>query len=356
VQERGITGVATVLPSPLHLETVLVIGPNWVGDAVMSTPVLANLRQGLPKARLDLLVPRYVAPLFEEHPHVDRLLRRDPEQPWWQHLALLWEWRRQRYDAALLLPNSLRAALHAWLVGPPIRVGYATEGRGFLLTHAVSRAGGEALHQIDAYLRLLTPLHVPIVARTPTLVPSTTAEMQADQLWAAHGLQRHEPVIGMCPGAAFGPAKRWWPERFAGLADRLIAQLGVRIILFGAADEVPLVEHIRSLMAQPAISFAGKDTLSSFIALAARCMALVTNDSGSMHMASAVGTPVVAVFGPTDARRTAPATPRATVLRRDLACSPCFRPHCPYADHPCMRLVDVDEAYKAVLGMLEVGR
>jgi heptosyltransferase II len=348
--------VATALPSPLNLEAVLVIGPNWIGDAVMSTPVLANLRRGLPKARIDLLVPRYVAPLFEEHPHVDRLLLRDPDQSWWQSLALVWAWRRQRYDAALLLPNSLRAALNARLVGAPIRVGYATEGRGFMLTHTVPPADEQGLHQVEAYLRLLTPLHIPIVERTPALVPPTRAEVQADQLWDAHGLQRQERVIGMCPGAAFGPAKRWWPERFAGLADRLIAQLGMRVILFGAADEVPLVEHIRALMTQPAISLAGQDTLSSFMALAARCAVLVTNDSGSMHMASAVGTPVVAVFGPTDARRTAPATARATVLRRDLTCSPCFRPHCPYADHPCMRLIDIDEVYTAVLAMLEVGR
>jgi len=348
--------MAMGMPSPLHPEAVLVIGPNWVGDAVMSTPVLANLRQGVPKARIDLLVPRYVAPLFEEYPHVDRLLLRDPDQPWWQYLTRIWEWRRQCYDAVLLLPNSFRAALHAWLMGSPIRVGYATDGRGFMLTHAVPPADGQTLHQIEAYLRLLTPLHIPIVERTPALVPSTTAEVKADQLWTAHGLQRDERVIGLCPGAAFGPAKRWWPERFAGLADRLIAQLGLRVILFGAADEVPLVEHIRSLMAQQAISLAGQDTLSSFMALAARCAVLVTNDSGSMHIASAVGTPVVAVFGPTDARRTAPATPRATVLRRDLTCSPCFRPNCPYADHPCMRLIAVDEAYTAVLGMLQVGR
>jgi heptosyltransferase-2 len=348
--------MVTALPSPLNLEAVLVIGPNWVGDAVMSTPVLANLRQALPKARIDLLVPRYVAPLFEEYPHVDQLLLRHPGQSCWQYLGLLRKWRRRRYDAALLLPNSLRAALHAWFIGSPVRVGYATEGRGSLLTHAVAPADGQTLHQIEAYLRLLVPLHIPVIEHAPRLVPSTTAEVEADRLWTAHGLQRHEPVIGMCPGAAFGPAKRWWPERFAALADRLSAALGVRVILFGTADEVPLVEHIRALMTRQAVSFAGQDTLSSFTALAARCRVLVTNDSGAMHIASAVGTPVVAVFGPTDARRTAPTTPRAIVLRRDLTCSPCFRPHCPYADHPCMRLVDVDAAYKAVLGMLEVSR
>jgi heptosyltransferase-2 len=344
------------LQPPPPLEAVLVIGPNWVGDAVMSMPVLANLRQGLPKARIDLLVPHSVAPLFEDYPHVDRLLVRATHLPWWQYLAFVWKQRRHHYDAALLLPNSFRAALGAWLIGAPIRVGYATDGRGLLLTHVVPAADGQTLHQVEAYLRLLTPLHIPIVERTPALVPSTTAEIQADQLWTAHGLQQGERVIGICPGAAFGPAKQWWPERFAGLADSLITQLGARVILFGAPDEVPLVERIRSLMVQQAISLAGRDTLSSFMALAARCAVLVTNDSGSMHIASAVGTSVVAVFGPTDARRTAPVTSRATILRRDLPCAPCFRPICPYADHPCMRLIDVDEAYTAVLGMLEAGR
>jgi heptosyltransferase-2 len=348
--------MAMALPSLPHLEAVLVIGPNWVGDAVMSLPVLANLRRGLPKARIDLLVPHSVAPLFEDYPHVDRLLVRPAHQARWGDLSFIRMLRRQDYDAALLLPNSFRAALSAWLTRAPMRVGYATDGRGFLLTHIAPPADGQTLHQVEAYLRLLAPLHIPIVERTPALVPTTTAAVKADQLWTTHGLQEGERVIGMCPGAAFGPAKRWWPERFASLADRLITELGMRVILLGAPDEVPLVERIRSLMAQPAVSLAGQDTLSSFTALAARCAVLVTNDSGSMHIASAVGTPVVAVFGPTDARRTAPPRSRATILRRDLPCAPCFRPICPYADHPCMRLIEVDEAYTAVLSMLGVRR
>jgi heptosyltransferase-2 len=211
-------------------------------------------------------------------------------------------------------------------------------------------------HQIDAYLQLIAALGLPVVTRLPMLAPTMRAEKEADQLWDAQGWGREDVVIGMSPGAAFGPAKRWWPERFAALADRLIASGSFRVIFFGSPDEVPLIEDIRSQMTHAAVSLAGRDTLGSFMALAARCAVMVTNDSGSMHIANAVGTCVVALFGPTDPCRTAPTAAPATVLYRDLACSPCFRTTCPYADHPCMRFIEVDDVYRAVLNILRVGR
>jgi heptosyltransferase-2 len=335
-------------------EKVLVIGPNWVGDAVMSTPALANLRQAWPKATIELLVPPRVAPLFEESPHIDRVRLRNPRAPWRDRYASVRELRRVEYDVALVLPNSFRAALWARMIRARARVGYASDGRRALLTHPVAAERAEPVHQVEAYLRLVEALGIPVVYRVPMLVPSARAEAEADRLWTAHGLHADEGVVGLCPGAAFGPAKRWWPERFAALADRLVREQGVRIVLFGSADESALVEEVRSRMTQGAVSLAGQDTLSSFMGLAACCRVLVTNDSGCMHIAAAVGTPVVAIFGPTDPRRTAPLTRSAATLRRDLPCSPCFRPVCPYPDHPCMRSIDVDDAYRAVVHLLGV--
>jgi heptosyltransferase-2 len=256
----------------------------------------------------------------------------------------------------LVLPNSFRAALFAWLVGSPVRVGYATDGRRWLLSHPVPAVEEQPCHQIDAYLRLIAALGLPVVERLPTLAPTVRAEVEAEQLWNAQGWGREDLVIGICPGAAFGPAKRWWPERFAALADRLIAAGGFRVVFFGSRDEIPLVAHICSQMTYKAVSLAGQDTLGSFMALAARCRVMITNDSGSMHIANAVGTPVVALFGPTDPRRTAPAGAPATVLRHDLPCSPCFRTSCPYADHPCMRAIEIEDVYLAVVDRLGMGR
>ena len=341
------------VPQP---EAVLVIGPNWIGDAVMSTPALANLRRGLPKARIDLLVPRHVAPLFEDHPQVNRVMIRAARRPWRMRLVQVIGLRHHGYNMVLLLPNSFRAALYGWLVGAPLRLGYATDGRRALLTHAVPAAAEPPRHQVDAYLHLVAALGLPTEERMPMLVPTMRAEMAAEHLWAAQGWGREDVVIGMCPGAAFGPAKRWWPERFAALADRLIASGGLRVVFLGSPDEVPLVEHIRAQMTHQAASLAGQDTLGSFMSLAARCAVVVANDSGSMHIANAVGTPVVACFGPTDPLRTAPLAAPATVLRRDLPCSPCFRTACPYPDHPCMRFIEVDDAYRAVLDLLGRGR
>jgi heptosyltransferase-2 len=335
-----------------HLEAVLVIGPNWIGDAVMSTPALANLRRGVPKATIDLLVPSRVAPLFDDHPHIDRVVLRDERRLWRSRLAQVMALRRRRYQMVLVLPNSFHAALDARLMGSPIRLGYATDGRRWLLTHAVPAAEGRSSHQIDAYLRLVAALGLPIVQRLPMLAPTMRAETEAEQLWATQGWGHEDQVIGICPGAAFGPAKRWWPERFAALADRLIASGGFRVVFFGSADEVPLVELIRAQMTHEAASLAGRDTLGSFMALAARCAVVIANDSGPMHIATAVGTRVVALFGPTDPHRTAPSAAPAVVLHRDLACSPCFRTACPYSDHPCMRFIEVDDVYRAVLDIL----
>ncbi|HSF33527.1 MAG TPA: lipopolysaccharide heptosyltransferase II [Candidatus Tectomicrobia bacterium] len=343
-------------PISPHLDAVLVVGPNWLGDAVMSAPVLTNLRRGLPKARIDLLVPRHVAPLFEDYPHIDRVVIRDDQRPWRIRLSQVRALRRGRYGTVLLLPNSFRAALYAWLVGSPVRIGYATDGRRWLLSHPVSAIELQPGHQIDAYLRLVVALGLPVVERLPVLAPTLRAEQEADRLWSAQGWGRDDQAIGICPGAAFGPAKRWWPERFAALADRLISSGGFRVVFFGSSDEASLVEHIRAHMTHVAVSLAGQDTLGSFMALSARCAVMITNDSGSMHIASAVGTRVVALFGPTDPARTAPASAAATVLRRDLACSPCFRTMCPYSDHPCMRLIEVEDVYQAVLNTLGLDR
>jgi heptosyltransferase-2 len=175
------------------------------------------------------------------------------------HLAWL------RVPDGIIVPNSFRAALDAWLLRSPIRLGYATDGRRWLLTHAVPAKEGPPHHQIDAYLQLVAAMGLPIIERVPTLVPTIRAEMQAEHLWAAQGWGRADQVIGICPGAAFGPAKRWWPERFAALADRLLASGRFRVVFFGNSDEAPLVDLIRAQMTHKTVSLAGQDTLGSFM-------------------------------------------------------------------------------------------
>jgi heptosyltransferase-2 len=309
-----------------------------------------------------------VAPLFDEYPHVDRVLIDRSRLSWRAYLTQARSQRRMRYDAAFLLPNSFRTALWAWLIGAQQRVGYAADARRWLLTHPIpiahsrprprhrrdtsERLTAAGMHQVDAYLQLVAALQIPVVERLPVLVPSSQAEVEAEQLWSSHGLERQKRVVGLCPGAAYGPAKRWWPERFVALAQRLITEAGVKVVLFGGRDEVPLIDQICECLPSQAVSLAGQDTLASFVALAARCAVLVTNDSGALHIASAVGTPVVALFGPTDPRRTAPTTPRAFVVQRAVPCAPCFRTDCPYPDHPCMRLIAVDDVYAAVRHVL----
>lgn len=331
---------------------IVVRGPNWIGDAVMSEPALSAVRRLFPQAELTLLVKPAVAELFKGHPDVAHILVYDDRG---QHAGLSGKWRlanelrRGRFDLAILFQNAFEAALLAFLAGIPRRYGYATDGRRLLLSDPIPRPGRTAIsHQVHYYLEMLRPLGCEEGAKPPRLVLFREEETAMAKRLMESGVGGDELVIGLNPGSTYGGAKRWLPERFAETADRLAGQSGAKVLIVGARGEEPLARAIAEKIQAGTVVLSGQTSVRELMAAVKRCAVFVTNDTGPMHIAAAFGVPVVAVFGPTDWRTTAPFGTGHTLVRQPVDCSPCLLRECPI-DHRCMTRVTVDEVYHAAV-------
>jgi heptosyltransferase-2 len=327
-------------------------GPNWIGDAVMCEPAVAAVRRLFPQAELTLLVKPAVAELFKGHPAVAHILVYDDRG---QHAGLTGKWRlanelrRGRFDLAILFQNAFEAALLAFLAGIPRRYGYATDGRRLLLSEPVPRPGRNAVaHQVEYYLGMLRPLGCEERAAPPQLVLFHEEESAMARRLAESGISGAELLIGLNPGSTYGGAKRWLPERFAETADRLAGQFNAKVLIVGARGEEALAQAIAGRIKAKTVVLSGKTSVRELMAAVRRCAVFVTNDTGPMHIAAAFGVPVVAVFGPTDWRTTAPFGTGHALVRQPVDCSPCLLRECPI-DHRCMTRVTVDEVYQAAV-------
>jgi heptosyltransferase-2 len=317
----------------MSLDRVVVRAPNWIGDVVLSLAALRDLRRNFPTARIEVLARPSVADLYRAVAEVDAV-------------RIASGWRGDAgalggaFDAAVLLPNSFGAALPFWMARVPERWGYATDGRRALLTRA-PRVPAEirGRSQVYYYRAMLAGAGLRVSA-SPDVSLACPPEWRAaaDRLLAGEGTAGD--LIGINPGAAYGTAKRWLPERFAAVAD-LLAERGARVVIVGGPAEHETGQAIADQMRAPARVLCGRTTLPELVGVLAGMRALVTNDSGPMHLAAALGVPVVAVFGPTDWRETHPVGDRHRLVREDVHCSPCRLRECPI-DHRCMRRVSVD--------------
>jgi heptosyltransferase II len=346
------------MPAPAclaNVQRILVRSTNWVGDAVMSLPALEALRAQFPRAEIVLLSKAWVSELYWYHPAVNRQIIYKPEREHRGPLGfarLIRQLRAERFDAALLFQNAFQAAWMIWLARIPMRIGYARDGRSFLLDDAIEPPTPAAYgHQIYYYLQLL--FRAGFIEK-PRLVEEIRLRLtDGERNWAAKklealGLSGPRFVVGMAPGATFGPAKRWLPERFGALADRLTSALNADVLLFGSVAERPLTEEIAAAMKHTPAIAAGETSLRQLLALMARCRLVVANDSGPMHLAAALGIPLVAIFGSTDERATGPVGTRVRIVKRDVECSPCGRRVCPI-DFRCMGGLSVEEVFRATL-------
>ena len=333
---------------------VLVRATNWVGDAVMSLPALRALRRRFPQARISILAKPWVADLYRRENVCDDLIpytARTIAEKWTAARAL----RNHSFDTAILLQNAFEAAAIAYLAGIPERIGYARDGRGFLLTRAipVPQAGEIPRHERFYYLELLRRAGI-----LDSLPEIDSVRLESAPLAHAAGLERFrhlglgDIVIGLSPGAAYGTAKRWLPERFAEAANQVAGELGASVAIFGSKNERALCESVAAAVTTPVKNFAGETTLAEFIDLAAACRVYLTNDSGAMHIASALGVPTIAVFGATDDQTTGPTGPLAKVVREAVECSPCLRRECPI-DHRCMTRVSAARVADTALELLK---
>ena len=334
---------------------LLVRATNWVGDAVMSIPALRAIRETHPGAEIAVLARHWVAEIYQREDFCNRLLiyeNTGRHAGMRGRLQLASELRELQFDCAILLQNAFDAALIAWLAGIPRRIGYARDGRGFLLTDAITtpERGDIPAHQRYYYLELLR--------RAGFLDPLPKVEeihLHGDaatgrELFRSFGLEG-ERVLGISPGAAFGSAKRWLPERFAEVAGNLSKEWNAEVAVFGTKSEAGLCATVSAAIGPRAVNIAGRTSLGQFIDLAAACLVFVTNDSGAMHIASAVGVPTVAIFGATDAEATGPTASRARIVQVPVECSPCLLRECPI-DHRCMTRVESSMVESQVLELV----
>jgi len=355
-QGRGaVPGVVARARRPLPREgSLLVRLPNWVGDAVLAAPVLSNLRAALPGWRIHLLATPWTAPLFAADPRVDGLT---VYQPRGAHRGLAGRRRlgrelAGRFQAGLLLPNSFDSALIFYLAGLKRRIGYSRDLRRPLLTDAAPLSRNlRSLHQVEYYLALLTYLGLPAPERVPRLFLDPEPEGRTDDLLSRLGLEPGEPFLALAPGAAFGPAKRWPAERFAAAAEVLTSRLAGRALILGSTSDGPLGQRITSLAGRACLDLTGRTSLGEAAVLLQRASLLLTNDSGLMHLAAALGRPLVALFGPTDPARTGPRGPCQRLLVAQADCAPCLKPDCP-KERPCLEEITVEEVVRAGLNLL----
>ena len=261
--------------------------------------------------------------------------------------------RKERFELALLLPNSLSSATMARLAGVPQRVGYSSDGRGWLLTQRLAdRRKESGLHQVDYYLGLLGSFGAYGVDRIPRLKLKPEVTERGLALLNGLGIDMNELLIGVHPGSSYGETKRWFPERFARVMD-MLQKPGRRFVLLGGPGEEGLAEKISALMTSPPINTVGRTTVAEALVLVGRCGLFLSNDSGLMHAAAALRIKQVALFGSTDPEKTAPLNDKAVVIHpQGVSCSPCFKRKCP-ENFECMKAITVEEVYAAAEKLLE---
>lgn len=335
---------------------LLLRAANWVGDAVMMTPAVCSLRRRFPKAEIFVLAKPWVVPVFEALPYVDRILVYDKagrHRGMAGFIRLVLDLRTFRFDAAILFQNAFEAAFIAALSGIPMRIGYSTDGRGILLTHRPPLfPRSRKIHQVDYYLGILKGVGIPDTCRKLCLSIGDRETEKARYILDRYGIRRSDTLVGINPGAAYGPAKQWPSDRFAALGDRIQEAFGTKILIFGGSADRSLGVRIRQSMRYPAVNLAGKTDLSEAMALIRECRLFITNDSGLMHVASALKVPLVAIFGSTDPEATGPWGYRGRILESKISCSPCLEPECPLGHLQCMTRITTDAVFEAAKALL----
>jgi heptosyltransferase-2 len=340
---------------------IMIRATNWVGDAIMALPAIRSVRAAFPDAHISIVARPYVAEIYQGQGICDELIPYNPKE---QHKALSGrerlarEMRSKNFDVAILLQNAFDAAWLAWRANIPQRIGYARDGRSLLLTRAipVPKPGEIPSHEKFYYLELIRRAgwleNLPDESQIALQV-SEDQKRNANQVLRDAGVRPGALRVAIGAGASYGSAKCWRPERFAAVANHLQSEKNADVILFGAAAEANVSNAIAAAMIRKPIDLTGKTSVRELPALLSQCHLFLGNDSGLMHVAAAVGLPVVAVFGPTDPHGTAPVTPRHTIVQQKPYCSPCFLRRCPI-DHRCMAAVSPQMVESAVAPWLEL--
>jgi heptosyltransferase-2 len=320
---------------------ILIVAPNWLGDAVMALPAIRDVRRHFSAESLTVAARQSVATLFRAVPGIDRIVVPDGKATA----------ARPKADIGILLPNSFRSAWQLKRAGVTERWGYRSDFRSVLLTKAVRRPRRK-VHFAEYYSYLVRQLGVETGPLTPQLIVPAATVTSAAKLLHDRGWHPDQPLIGVAPGAAFGHAKRWPTERFAALAARLSGDAGAMCVVLGRNEDRDAGRDV------PGINLVGQTDLMMLMGVLTHCRALVANDSGALHLAAALGIPVTGIYGPTDERYSTPltsnqgASDRVDALVEPVFCRPCFLADCPI-DHRCMKRISTDRVYASVSRFLQ---
>lgn len=336
-------------------KNIIVKMPNWIGDAVMATPILQDLKNHWPEAKITALCQSNVAPLIIHDPHLYEILSYKKINgfiPHLEHKEVIPPLQLGHYDLGILLTNSFSSAWWFWRGHVQNRVGFSKIFRNILLNLNVFLPKNlEKEHLVLTYKRLLTPLGIASSPTKPSLYLSPQEKEYVHNFCIHHSIAKDAIVIGINPTAAYGSAKCWLPERFKEVMQNLLNFPNVHVICFGDQLSLPLVTEICNLQSAKLINLAGKTSLRELIALIDRCNIFLTNDSGPMHIAAALEVSLLALFGSTNPIKTGPFN-KGLVIHKKVSCSPCYQRKCPI-DFRCMTQITTEEVFNTLTTMLQ---
>ena len=340
----------------LQPKNIIVRMPNWIGDLVMATPILTDLRFAFPDASITAMVYEKIGPLIEADPAIDELFLFSRAKGMIRRIRqrnIVEKLRDGNYDLGLLLTNSFSSAWRFWQGGVKNKVGFSGDGRSFLLDQAVPfPKERKTQHLVLTYKALLKHIGIPRSETAPRLFLKKDEKEGAWDFVKRFDIPAEAKLIGINPGAAYGSAKCWLPERFREVAKRLIDEDPSHFVLFfGDLSHKQLINEICTGLPARAVNLAGQTDLRLLLALISICSVFLTNDSGPMHIADSLAIPLVALFGSTDPIATGPYRHSQAVMQKKVPCSPCFRRVCPI-DFPCMKGLTVEDVFKRVLETL----
>lgn len=337
------------------MRNILIIKLRYIGDVLLATPTIRSIKSACPNVRITMMVNRGTEDVLFGNQDLDEVIVLDKGSllAQGQFIAGL---RRRGFDTVIDLTDGDRSAFLSWISGAPIRIGFNDEQRwrGRYYTQIVPSASG-AWHRIERDLEVLKPLGIQAGSKDPQLWLTPEDEKSADELLDQHGVRQSQSIVILQPGARYW-FKAWPLDRYAELADRLTAQYGCQVLIGGSNQDVDLAQQIRQTAKSKPIIVAGRTTIKQFAAIAKRSALFVGSDSGAMHIAAAVGTPVVALFGPSSPAEWGPRGGPVEVLYKELDCRSCFHPTCTRGEQNCMRLISVEEVIAAAQKLLLAGQ